>query len=246
MKFSIITVCLNAVNTIEECINSVLNQDYSDIEYIVMDGGSTDGTYETLLKYKDRIHCLCSEKDAGLYDALNKGIQKSKGDVIAILHSDDLFVSKTIISEYANAFKLYQTDGVYADVRYINPNLKILRTWKSGSYQPNAFLWGWMPPHTGLVIKKQCFKLYGMYRTDLEISADYELMLRFIQVHNISLFYMKRFAVHMRTGGKSNRSLSSRMQAHAQDLKAWRLNDLKPFWFTLMLKRFRKINQFFT
>lgn len=246
MKISIITVCLNAESTLRSCIQSVIEQTYNNIEYIIIDGGSTDNTLNIITSFSNRINYYVSEPDQGLYDALNKGISKSSGEIIAFLHADDVYAHCEVIQNYINAFTTFKTDGIYANICYTHQhNLnRITRIWKSGDYIKNAFLMGWMPPHPSLVIRKTCYVQFGTFRTDLSISADYELMLRFIHVHNISLHYMNQNVILMRRGGKSNSSLTSRIKAHKQDKLAWKYNSIKPKWFTLFLKPLKKLKQF--
>ncbi len=247
MKISIITVCLNAEATITTCINSVLEQTYTNIEYIIIDGGSTDNTLHIIKSYSHQISFFSSEPDKGLYDALNKGILKSTGEIIAFLHADDVYANSEVIENYIHAFKTYNTDGVYANICYTHQyNLtQITRVWKSGNYKPNAFTWGWMPPHPSLLLRKSCYMQIGLFRTDMSISADYELMLRFIHVHNITLYYLNQNVILMRQGGKSNTGFKARINAHRQDYLAWTYNRIKPKWYTLILKPIIKIKQFF-
>jgi glycosyltransferase involved in cell wall biosynthesis len=247
MKISIITVCLNAEATITTCINSVLEQTYSNIEYIIIDGGSTDKTIDIITTYSNQISFFCSEPDKGLYEALNKGILKSSGEIIAFLHADDVYANPEVIEDYINAFNTYNTDGVYANICYTDQNnlKRITRVWKSGKYKPNAFTKGWMPPHPSLILRKSCYLQFGMFRTDMSISADYELMLRFIHVNNITLYYLNQNVILMRQGGKSNTGIKARINAHRQDYLAWAYNNISPKWYTLILKPIKKIRQFF-
>lgn len=246
MKISIITVTYNSAATLEETIQSVTNQSYPDIEYIVIDGQSTDGTLEIIEKYKNKISKVISEKDLGLYDALNKGISLATGEVIGLLHSDDFYIHPLVIEKYADFFLKENTDGVYSDLYYVDKinTDKIIRKWKSGTYTPGAFLNGWMPPHPTFFVKKAVYDLFGVFNLNFKSAADYELMLRFIQKHKIKLAYLPEFTVKMRTGGKSNVSLENRVNANLEDRKAWELNGLKPRFYTLYLKPLRKILQF--
>ncbi len=247
MKVSIITITYNSEQTIENTIQSVLNQTYKNIEYIIIDGLSSDKTLSIIDKYKNSISKIVSEKDNGLYDALNKGIAIATGDVIGLIHSDDFFIDNNVIQDYVSVFTKTNADAVYANLYYVekdNTN-KITRKWKSGNYTLNAFKWGWMPPHPTFFVKKDCYAKYGGFNMHLKTAADYELMLRFIHKQKIKLSYLNKFTVKMRVGGKSNITLKNRINANLEDRKAWELNQCKPFWFTLYLKPLRKIVQFF-
>ncbi len=247
MKISIITVTYNSVSSIEDCVLSVLNQDYNDIEYIVVDGGSNDGTLVILEKYKHRFAKFISEKDEGLYHALNKGLSFASGDVVGILHSDDFYIHKSVLSNYVKEFKKSNCDAVYSDLYYVDAirTDKIKRKWKSGLYYHGAFLNGWMPPHPTFFAKREVYQRLGFFNLKFKTSADYELMLRFIHKHQISLSYLPEFTVKMRTGGQSNSSLKNRANANREDRLAWLVNGLKPRFYTLYIKPLRKIFQFF-
>lgn len=247
MKISIITITYNSASTIVETILSVLNQSYKNIEYIIVDGNSTDDTLKIIDNYRSKISTVVSEKDNGLYDALNKGISLATGDVIGILHSDDFYSNNLVLEKYAATFLKTGADAVYSDLYYVDKDntSKIIRKWKSGKYTPNSFLFGWMPPHPTFFVKSELYKKYGNFNIQFKTAADYELMLRFIYANKISVSYLPEFTVKMRTGGKSNVSLQSRLNANMEDRKAWEINNLKPKFYTLYLKPFRKIFQYF-
>lgn len=246
MKVSIITVVFNGAPTIKSCIDSILGQDYGEIEYIIVDGGSTDGTVELVKSYGNRINQFVSEPDKGIYDGMNKGIKMATGDVIGILNADDFYASNTVISRIAEAMKLNLADGAYGDLEYVdavNHNL-VKRNWKSGEYVANSFLNGWMPPHPTFFLKRSFYSQYGSFRLDLGSAADYELMLRMIHKIGIKLTYIPEVLVKMRVGGVSNSNLANRITANRNDRKAWKVNELKPHFYTLWLKPFRKVLQF--
>lgn len=247
MKISIITITYNSAATIEQTIRSVLEQSYKDVEYIIVDGLSTDNTLEIVNRYKDKISKIVSEKDNGLYDALNKGISLASGDVIGILHSDDFYTGNSVLQKVADTFQKNNADAVYANLYYVDKDNtdKIKRKWHSGNYTEGAFLNGWMPPHPTFFVKKEIYNKYGTFNLQFTSAADYELMLRFIHKNKIKLAYLDEFIVKMRTGGKSNVTVKNRVNANLEDRKAWEVNGLKPRFYTLTLKPFRKIIQFF-
>lgn len=246
MKVAIITVCYNSAETIESAIQTVLSQDYPDVEYIVVDGASSDRTLEIIDQYRDRISQVISEPDKGVYDAINKGIKAASADVVGLMHSDDLYAHPRVISDIVAAFKQHGTDAVYGDLEYVSRTEtdKVIRNWQSKPYHRKLFKQGWMPPHPTLYVKRELFDKYGYYNLDLRISADYELMLRYFYKHRITSTYLPQVLVKMRVGGISNVSLKSRLEANQEDRKAWAMNDLKPGIFTLFAKPLSKIFQF--
>jgi glycosyltransferase len=247
VKITIITVTYNSAQTLENTITSVLSQDYANIEYIVIDGGSSDATLEILEKYKSKIAKLISEKDYGLYDAINKGIALASGDVIGILHSDDFYIHHKVISNYVKVFEESNADAVYSNLYYVNrlDTSKITRKWLSGEYTASSFYFGWMPPHPTFFVKKEMYIKYGVFDLGFKTAADYELMLRFILKEKIRIAYLNEFTVKMRTGGASNESIGNRVNANSEDRRAWKKNGLKPKFYTLYLKPLRKLSQFF-
>jgi len=245
-KISVITTTYNSASTIEDTIKSVIEQDYPAIEYIIVDGLSTDNTLEIVNKYKNKLSKIISEKDTGIYDALNKGINEATGDIIALLHSDDFFIDKNVISKVVKAFEENNTDSVYGNLYYVNKDntTKIVRKWVSGNYKHGMFVNGWMPPHPAFFVKKICYEKHGVFNLNFKSAADYELMLRFLHKHKISTSYINEYLVKMRVGGKSNASVKNRIKANQEDRAAWSVNGLNPMFYTLMLKPLRKIIQF--
>lgn len=246
MKISIITVCYNSAKTIESTILSVLGQDYKNIEYILVDGLSKDNTIEIIEKYNDKIAKVISEKDNGIYDAINKGILAATGDVIGLLHSDDFFADTHVLSRIAEEFMLKKVDAIYSDLQYVdkdNTN-KIFRNWISGNYKENLFKKGWMPPHPTFYIKREVCQKYGLYNLTFKLAADYEFMLRYIHKYKISLSYIPETLIKMRIGGASNVSLLNRIKANNEDIAAWKINNIKPGIFTRFFKPASKLLQF--
>jgi glycosyltransferase len=245
-KISIITVCFNSDKTIEDTIQSVLNQTYSSIEYILVDGQSSDNTLKVIDKYKKNISVILSESDKGMYDAINKGIRLSTGDIIGILNADDFYIDNSVISEVVQQMQQKKVDSLYSDLYYVaaeNTN-KVVRNWVSGKYNRQKFLYGWMPPHPTFFVKRAAYEKYGKFNLELKSAADYELMLRFLYKNNLSTCYLPRPLVRMRVGGMSNVSLKNRINANKEDRLAWAMNGLRPKAFTMLLKPLRKVMQF--
>jgi glycosyltransferase involved in cell wall biosynthesis len=245
MKVSIITIAYNSAGTIEDTIKSVVAQDYSNIEYIIIDGGSADKTLSIVDKFKDSITTIISEPDKGIYDAMNKGVQNATGDIVGILNSDDIYANKKVVTHIVKA--IGNKDSIYADLVYVDRDNtdKITRYWKSGKYRKGIFKMGWMPPHPTFFIRKSCYDQYGTYNLRLKSAADYELMLRMLHKHNISVTYLPEVITKMRVGGQSNVTLLNRLKANKEDRLAWVINELKPGPLTLIMKPVRKISQFF-
>ncbi len=247
MKVSIITITYNSELTLRDTIDSVVGQSYNNIEYIIVDGGSKDNTLNIVKSYEGKISKVISEKDHGLYDALNKGIKLATGDVIGLIHSDDFYNSTNVIQHIVDTFQSSHSDAVYADLYYVDKDdtTKIFRKWKSGDYKYGMFLNGWMPPHPTFFAKREVYQKWGGFNLQLKSAADYELMLRFIHKHQISLAYLPEFIIKMRVGGKSNVTLKNRIRANQEDRKAWVINGIKPRFYTLYAKPLRKIIQLF-
>jgi len=247
MKVSIVTVCYNSASTLEDTIRSVAAQNYPDIEYLVIDGKSTDGTQDIIEKYIDRISVFVSEKDKGIYDAINKGIALASGEVIAILNSDDMYAHEQVISRVVASMQENHSDACYGNLVYVkrDDTSAVLRYWKSGNYSDGLFYKGWMPPHPAFFIKKWCYSSYGTFSLELRSSADYELMLRMLHRHRVKVSYVNEVLVKMRAGGTSNMSLKNRIRGNREDYRAWELNGLKPGRFTLIRKPLSKLLQYF-
>lgn len=221
MKVSIITVVYNRAKTIERAIQSVLNQSYKSIEYIIIDGASKDGTMQVVNQYRDQIAVIVSEKDKGMYDALNKGIQAATGDLIGILHADDEFASVHEIEKIVAHLQQHPSlDAVYGDVGFVRedePN-KIVRYYSSAIFKPALFVRGFMPAHPTFFCYKKHFEQYGMYRTDLDIAADFDLLVRFLYKQNLKTAYLPGMMVRMNLGGKSTSGIRSTLKIN-QEIK---------------------------
>ena len=248
MKISIITAVLNNKTHIEACINSVKSQTYKDIEYIIIDGGSTDGTLEIIKHSTFNIqhYSFVSEKDNGIYDALNKGIKIVTGDVIGLLHSDDIFADNTVIGKVVEKFKEVNTDSVYGDLEYVRANdiNKRIRYWKAGSCDEKKLKHGWMPPHPAFFVRRNIFDKAGLYNTEYKVSADYDMILRLLWKEKITAEYLPVIITKMRWGGASNRDISAIIQKSREDYSALRKNGVPLPLFTVFLKNVRKLGQF--
>jgi len=227
LKITIITVSYNSGRTIETTFKSVLEQTYSNIEYIVIDGGSTDNTLNIAKKYSNIISILISEQDNGLYDAMNKGIKLASGDIIGLINSDDLFCDPDAICKVIKEFeKNKKLDSVYADLFYVAEMdiNKISRRWVSGIQR--KFKYGWHPAHPTFYIKKTIYDRFGLFDLSFRLAADFEIMLRFLEKHKISTYYLKDPLVKMRLGGETNKSLKNIYYQNLECLRAFKKNDL--------------------
>ncbi|MDG2330703.1 MAG: glycosyltransferase family 2 protein [Flavobacteriales bacterium] len=243
MKVSIVTICFNSAETIRTALKSVIAQSYPDIEYIIVDGKSKDNTLSIVNEYKESIAKIISEEDDGIYDAMNKGVKAATGDVIGILNSDDLYANEHVVSNMVKAIS--DADAVYADLVYVSrkDTNQVTRAWRAGVYKKGLFKKGWMPPHPTFFVKKSCYDNYGYYSTELNSSADYELMLRLIHKHEISVNYFPETIVKMRVGGQSTISIKNRLAANKEDRRAWEMNGLQPGIATIR-KPLSKLSQF--
>lgn len=245
MKISIITVCFNAASTIQDTIDSVANQIYKDIEYIVIDGGSNDGTIDVIKKNSSKINVWVSEPDCGLYDAMNKGLKIASGEIVGFINADDILNSDTTLLDIAEKFNASKVDILYGDLVYCSFNNleNITRVWISGECSTKKFRRGWMPPHLSTYIKLSAYKMYGSYRTDMLIAADYELMLRLMVKHNLPHTYLPKVLARMRQGGLSNSSLRNILLSNIEAYKSWKMNNLSVSPAIILLKPLRKLFQ---
>lgn len=243
---SIITATLNTGETLSDCLDSVIRQDM-DVEHIVVDGQSTDQTLQVVEQYRDSIAKVISEPDQGIYDAMNKGLSLAGGEVIGLLNADDYYPSPDILSRVAGVFENPDIDACYGDLCYLDGRdpSKVVRYWQAGEYQPRQFYWGWMPPHPTFFVRRSAYEKHGLFNLALGSAADYEIMLRLLLKHGLKAEYIPQVLVHMRTGGVSNATLANRLAANRMDKKAWVVNDLKPYPWTLWAKPMRKIGQWF-
>lgn len=243
LKISIVTVSYNSSKTIRDTINSVLEQDYPDIEYIIVDGLSTDGTHEIVSSYGSRISKFISEDDKGLYDAMNKGIDMATGDVIGIINSDDLYANSNVISKIATIFDKENVDVVYGDLYYFKTGLpnNPLRYYRGGVFSLRRVSYGLMPPHPTFFIRKSVYERFEKFDIQYTLSADFDLILRFLGVHKVSFKYIPEVLVKMRTGGKSTSSLKRTMIMNQEDLHSCKKNGVKTNIFKFYSKYLIKI-----
>ena len=246
MKISVITVVYNNSLHIKDCLNSISSQTYSDIEHIVIDGNSSDGTQQIISGFKDKIAIYKSEPDKGMYDALNKGLALATGDVIGVLHSDDIFAHNQVIERIAEKLASSGADVLYGDLTYVDARdpEKIIRYWKSCGFEPRMLRKGWMPPHPTLFIKRELVLKTGFFDLSFKIAADYDYMLRVLQTPGITLAYLDEIITKMRVGGKSNRSFSNIVRKSYEDYKILKKNKTGGL-LSLLLKNTSKVKQFF-
>lgn len=245
LKISIISVCYNSSKTILDTIKSVNSQSYPNIEHVFIDGLSLDNTLEIIRSNSKKKKVIISEQDNGLYDAINKGILNATGDVIGLLHSDDLLASSNVISKLVTKIQNENLDGVYGDLQYvdkINTN-KIIRFWRSCKFNPNLLGKGWMPAHPTLILKKEVYLEHGVFDKSYKISADYDFMLRIFKNSNLKFGYLPIVVTKMRVGGASNRSVKNIIKKSKEDYRAILSNNIGGF-VTLLLKNTSKIKQF--
>ncbi len=246
MKISIITSVYNCKDTIREAIESVLSQSYEDIEYIIIDGGSTDGTIEIIKEYENKIDIFSSSSDNGIYDGFNRGISLASGDIIGFLHADDLYENHDVVKKIDTVFKNEQADAIYGDLVYVykeNIN-KVLRYWISEQFSSSKLKKGWMPPHPTFYVKRELYEKFGTFNKSFKIAADYDFMLKVLTCQKCKIIYIPEVLYRMRTGGASNRSLQNIFQKWEEDLKVIKRHKIGGL-NTLFMKNFSKIPQFF-
>lgn len=245
MKISIITAVYNNRETIANALDSALAQDYPNVELIVIDGGSTDGTLQVLQGYADRLAVLVSEPDRGIYEALNKGIERASGDVVGFLHSDDLLAHESVLSRISAAFADPAVDAAYGDLLYVRKDdpSRVVRRWRADAFTPAKLARGWMPPHPTLYVRRGVYDQHGVFDTSYRIAADYDFVLRFFGRTKGEIRYIPEVLVKMRVGGASNRSLGNIVRKSSEDWRALRKNGIGGVG-ALVWKNLSKITQF--
>ncbi|MCB9233617.1 MAG: glycosyltransferase [Bacteroidia bacterium] len=247
MKVSIVTVVYNGEAFIETAIRSVLEQDYPDIEYIVVDGASKDGTMAIIGRYRSKIATVISEKDSGIYNAMNKGLRLATGDLVGILNADDFYAGPQVISKVVKALEASGKDTLYADLVYVNPdNLdKVVRYYSANNFRLKHFERGDMPPHPTFFVKRSLYEAFGLFKEDYKICADFELMVRFLYIQKASSTYLPEVLVKMRTGGVSTEGFQSRVTVNKEMQRALRENGIHSSILKIWSKYFYKIFQLF-
>ena len=247
MKVTIITVTYNSEKYLQDCINSVVAQSYKDIEHIVIDGCSTDDTLNIIRQFDNHITQWKSEKDNGMYDAINKGMQMATGDVIGILNSDDMLATDDVIEKIVKYFLKYKVDSLYGDLVYVDQvnTRKVIRYWKGFNYHRYRFTYGWMPAHPTFYFKRDLLKDLGGYESHYFTAADYEFMARYLYRFRISAVYLPKLIVKMRVGGQSNRNIMSRLRANRRDYLAMKANQIPFPHIASILKPLIKLRQYY-
>ncbi|RPH34413.1 MAG: glycosyltransferase [Bacteroidales bacterium] len=248
MKVSIITACYNSASTIKGTIESVINQTYNNIEFIIIDGASKDGTVDIVSSYGEKISKFISEPDKGIYNAMNKGIRIATGDIVGILNSDDFFNSTEVIQKIVDEFNKSDIDALYGDVQFVKPNdlQKVVRYYSSKNFNPKKFKYGFMPAHPSFYVKRTFFEKIGYYKETYIIGADYELLIRFLHNNKLKSKYLQMPFVTMRTGGVSNRSLKSNLILNNEIIRACGENGIKTNIINVYSKYFIKIFELFS
>ena len=257
MKISLITACYNSATTLRTAIESVLSQRGVDIEYIVVDGGSKDGTVDIIKEYAAKTNCQrlttndftfkwISERDRGMYDAINKGIKMATGDVVGILNADDVLESQDTLVHVAECFnRVDDIDALYADIRFVKDDLNTTCRYYSAKYwKPWMFQWGKMPPHPSVYIRRELFEKFGLYKLGYDIAADYELLIRYLRVAKIKSKYLNESIVRMRMGGKSTRGWRSNLKLNQEIVRGNRENGYFCCLPMLFPKYFFKVFEF--
>jgi len=262
VKISVITTALNAAGTIRDCLESVRRQTHPEVEHVVVDAGSADGTLDILAEYQESLARVISEPDRGIYDGMNKGLGLVTGEVVGILNADDMYCGPDVLAKVARVFAEKRVESCYGDLVYIDGGAggsrdpasgrrsaaggnRITRYWRSGEFRPERFYWGWMVPHPTFFVRREVYERCGGFNLELGTAADYEMMLRLLVRHRITTAYLPETLIMMRAGGASNATLAGRVRANAMDRKAWEVNGLRPYPWTLWLKPLRKVGQWF-
>jgi glycosyltransferase involved in cell wall biosynthesis len=246
LKISVITATYNCAAVVADCLASVAGQTHDDVEHVVIDGASTDGTSDVLQAHRDLLAVLVSEPDGGIYDALNKGIARASGEVVGLLHADDVYADGEVLARVAEAFAHPEVDAVYGDLVYVSksdPN-RVIRYWSAGAFSPARLRRGWMPPHPALFLRRSLYERFGLFDTRYRIAADYDLMLRVLSQLSGKVVYLPEVLVRMRMGGVSNRSLSNIVRKSWEDYQALRTNQVGGLG-ALAWKNLSKLPQFF-
>jgi len=238
MKISVITAVYNRASTIARSIDSVASQSYMDVEHIVIDGSSTDGTLEVIEQNRNSRMVIYSEPDEGIYDALNKGIKRATGEIIGVVHSDDVLAGPNVLENIVRVFGNPSLDAAYADATYYNSGKlsKAIRRYNSSRFAPERIAWGWMPAHTTLFLRRRVFERFGLYRTDYKIAGDFEFVARIFGACTLKSVYVPEVWVQMQTGGASTGGLKSKIVLNQEVIRACRENGIKTNYAKILSK----------
>ncbi len=241
-KISIVTAVYNCRSTIEDTIRSVRSQSYDNVEHVVIDGASTDGTTEVLRAHADEIATLVSEPDRGIYDALNKGIERCTGDIVGILHADDFYANESVLAEVAEAFRDIGVDAVFADVEFVDPSrpTRVVRHYSSKGFSRRSLARGMMPAHPTLFVRRSVYERLGRYSLDYKIASDFDMIVRMFGSGDVPFAYLPRVLVRMRTGGLSTRSWRSNLLLNREILAICRAHGIRTNVFKVYSKYLSK------
>jgi glycosyltransferase len=246
LKVSIVTGTYNSQDYISDCVKSVNTQNYGTIEHIIIDGASKDNTIKIIKSMPNRVSKIISEPDDGIYDAMNKGLQNTTGDVVGILNSDDFYIDSNVISKVVEAFETTEADCVFGDLYYVEQSNtdKIVRKWVTGPYKKGAFKKGWHPAHPSFFVKRKVYEEYGYFNTNLSLAADFELMLRLLEKYQLKHHYISEPLVKMRIGGATSSGLKNTITGNKEVMKAFRINNLNVDKFYPFKRLVPKLKQF--
>ena len=238
MKISVITVCYNSAVTIASTLESIALQSYHDVEHIIIDGGSTDGTLDVVRSWSKHVVILISEPDTGIYDAMNKGVGLATGDVIAFLNADDFYKNASVLANVAQAMQGEKLDAIYGDVEYFRPDQPgiIVRRYNSGRFSPDKLAWGWMPAHPALFVRKALFSRYGAFRTDYRIAGDFEFIARVFKHPDLRHRHLCESLVLMQLGGISTSGWRATLMLNREMMRACRVNSIPTNWVKILMR----------
>lgn len=247
MKISVITVCYNGAGTIKDTLESIASQRHKDFEHLIIDGGSTDGTLEIIRAWRGHPVRLISESDEGIYDAMNKGIKLSTGDVVAFLNADDFYKDEDVLAQVARVMQAEQLDALYGDVEFFRPGQQdvVLRRYNSGRFTAGRLGWGWMPAHPALFVRRAVFERYGVFRTDYRIAGDFEFIARVFRHPELRHRHLPESLVRMQLGGVSTSGWRATLQLNREMMRACRANAIPTNWVKLLLRYPVKVLEFF-
>lgn len=247
MKVSIITVSFNSAATIEDTLVSVASQTWRDIEHIVIDGGSTDGTQALLNRHSAGLSKLISEPDNGIYDAMNKGVAMATGDVVVFLNADDVYKDSGVIKRVVHYMQDAGLDALYGNVEFFHPSRPehVVRTYNSGHFAPARLGWGWMPAHPALFVRRRIFEQYGAFDKSFKIAGDFDFIARVFKLETLQYRYIPEVLVRMQIGGVSTSGLRATYLLNREILRACQQNGIRSNWLMLLTKYFHKVREFF-